>query len=89
MTPDQAASIVEAARAKLDSYGQMRADMPAEIRVAWKLGITKQEIHERTGLARSTIDRWLGHYPKPAMGTPDGRPGQRTPPAAGPVPGHE
>ena len=49
----------ETAMALLSQFGQWMQDRDTLIRDAAALGIAKKEIAERTGLARTTIDRIL------------------------------
>lgn len=39
----------------------IRADAPNRVKDAFALGMRKEEIHQLSGVARTTIDRWLGH----------------------------
>lgn len=61
MTPDDAIAVVKQARDSLAEIAVIRADTDNRIRTAYRLGIRKTEIAQLSGLARSTIDRILGH----------------------------
>lgn len=44
-------------RAELQRYADMRRDRDPLVRRALAAGVTKKEIHELSGMSRSTIDR--------------------------------
>lgn len=66
MTPQSATEtmqVMNQARDALVEILVVRADAPNRVRAAYRLGIRKEEIHRLSGLARSTIDRYLEHQP--------------------------
>ena len=67
MTPESATDVVNEAREALAELKGARAKLDTEydnrVRVAFRLGICKAEIHELSGISRSAIDRILGHQP--------------------------
>lgn len=63
MTPEQATDAVDAARLALTEVAVINATARDRVQVAYRLGINKTEIHRLSGLARATIDRYLGHQP--------------------------
>ena len=64
MTPERAAEVSGHARRALAEIKTVRADTLNRVKIAYHLGISKTEISELSGLARSTIDHYLGHQPK-------------------------
>lgn len=63
MTPDIAEEVVKQARDRLTEIASIKADIRNRVQVAYRLGIQKAEIARLSGLARTTIDRYLGHQP--------------------------
>jgi len=57
----EANDLVSGARADLRSWGRRRRSLDAErdttVLAALKAGISKEEIHQSMGIARTTIDR--------------------------------
>jgi hypothetical protein len=60
LTVRQAREMLAAWAAEQDAVGSRRDEV---VRAALDAGLSKSEVHRRTGIARTTIDRILGTLP--------------------------
>ena len=60
LTVRQAREVLAAWAAEQDAVGSRRDEV---VRAALDAGLSKSEVHRRTGIARTTIDRILGTLP--------------------------